>query len=163
MVTREDLESFLIRMDMDWNEVDEGMFLVQSPSGGVVVHFSDPVLLVRLKVMDLPNGESDLAELYRALLELNATDIVHGAYGIENGELILSDTLELQTLDFEELQASVESLQYAAATSRFAFASCSRMSRMIWFSIFSGSSAREMRSFMFDLMTVESLVKMPMR
>ena len=98
MVTREDLESFLIRMDMDWNEVDVGMFLVQTPSGGVVVHFSDPVLLVRLKVMDLPNGESDLAELYRALLELNATDIVHGAYGIEEGELILSDTLELENL-----------------------------------------------------------------
>ncbi len=116
MVTRDDLESFLIRMDMDWNEVDEGMFLVQSPSGGVVVHFSDPVLLVRLKVMDLPNGESDLSDLYRTLLELNATDIVHGAYGIENGELILSDTLELQTLDFEELQASVESLQFAAAS-----------------------------------------------
>ena len=116
MVTRDDLESFLIRMDMDWNEVDEGMFLVQSPSGAVVVHFSDPVLLLRMKVMDLPNGDSDLGELYRTLLELNATDIVHGAYGIENGELILSDTLELQTLDFEELQASVESLQYAAAS-----------------------------------------------
>jgi hypothetical protein len=116
MVTRDDLESFLIRMDLDWNEVDEGMFLVRSPSGGVVVHLSDPVLLVRLKVMDLPNGESDLGELYRVLLELNATDVVHGAYGIEDGELILTDTLELQTLDFEELQASVESLQYAAAS-----------------------------------------------
>ena len=116
MVTRDDLESFLIRMDMDWDEVDEGMFLVQSQSGGVVVHLSDPVLLVRLKVMDLPNGESDLGELYRALLEWNAADIVHGAYGIEDGELILTDTLELQTLDFEELQASVESLQYAASS-----------------------------------------------
>ncbi len=41
MVTRDDLESFLIRMDLDWNEVDEGMFLVQGPSGGVVVHLSD--------------------------------------------------------------------------------------------------------------------------
>ena len=116
MVTRDDLESFLIRMDLDWNEVDDGMFLVQSPSGGVVVHLSDPLLLVRLKVMDLPNAESDLTELYRALLELNATDIVHGAYGIEDGELILTDTLELQTLDFEELQASVESLQFAASS-----------------------------------------------
>ena len=116
MVTREDLESYLIRMDLEWNEVDEGMFLVQSQSGGVVVHLSDPVLLVRLKVMDLPNGESDLTGLYRTLLELNATDIVHGAYGIEDGELILTDTLELQTLDFEELQASVESLQFAASS-----------------------------------------------
>ena len=116
MVTREDLESFLIRMDLDWNEVDEGMFLIKGQSGGVVVHLSDPVLLVRRKVMDLPNGESDLGELYRALLELNATDVVHGAYGIEDGELILTDTLELQHLDFEELQASVESLQYAAAS-----------------------------------------------
>jgi hypothetical protein len=115
MVTREDLESFLIRMDLEWSEVDDGMFLVQSSSGGVVVHLSDPVLLVRLKVMDLPNGESDLSALYRTLLELNATDIVHGAYGIEEGELILTDTLELQTLDFEELQASVESLQFAAS------------------------------------------------
>ncbi len=116
MVTREDLESFLIRMDLDWEEVDEGMFLVQSPSGGVVVHLSDPVLLLRLKVMDLPANGADLTDLYRCLLELNATDIVHGAYGIEEGELILSDTLELENLDFEELQASVESLQYAASS-----------------------------------------------
>jgi len=116
MVTREDLESFLIRMDLDWEEVDEEMFLVQSPSGGVVVHLSDPVLLLRLKVMDLPANGAGLTDLYRCLLELNATDIVHGAYGIEEGELILSDTLELENLDFEELQASVESLQYAASS-----------------------------------------------
>jgi hypothetical protein len=30
------------------------------------------------------------------------------------------------------------------------------MSRMIWFNIFSGFSAREIRSLMFDLNTVES-------
>ncbi len=116
MVTREDLESFLIRMDLDWNEVDEGMFLLQSQSGDVVLHLSDPVLLLRLKVMDLPDHEPRMWKMYRELLELNATDIVHGAYGIEEGELILSDTLELETLDFEELQASVESLQYAASS-----------------------------------------------
>ena len=116
MVTREDLESFLIRMDLDWDEVDEGMFLLQSPSGDVVLHLSDPVLLLRLKVMDLPDHEPHMWKLYRVLLELNATDIVHGAYGIEEGELILSDTLELETLDFEELQASVESLQFAASS-----------------------------------------------
>ena len=119
MVSREDVEGFLIRMDLGYEEVDEGMFLAQGDSGGagVVVHHSDPVLVLRLKMMDLPaEQEAELAGLYRTLLELNATDIVHGAYGIEEGELILTNTLELENLDFTELQASIESLQLAASS-----------------------------------------------
>ena len=117
MVTREDLESFLIRMNVGYEEVDEGMFLCEGKDGGpsVVVHHSPPVLLVRMKVMDLPDGANGATDLFRTLLELNATDIVHGAYGLEEGELILSDTLELETLDFHELQASFESVQLAAS------------------------------------------------
>lgn len=117
MITRDDLESYLIRMDMEWEEVEEGMFIVRGQDGGipVVVHHTDPVLLLRLKVMDLPEGDG-FEVFYKTLLEFNATDIVHGAYGIEEDELILSDTLELATLDFEELQASVESLQYAVSS-----------------------------------------------
>lgn len=118
MVTREDLESYLIRMDASFDEVDDGMFLVQTENGGpsIVVHHSDPLLLIRLKVMDLPQDSSSLSELYKTLLVLNATDVIHGAYGIEEGELILSDTMQLGTLDFEELQASLESVQLAASS-----------------------------------------------
>ena len=117
MVTRDDLESFLIRMDLDFNEVDEGMFLVQGSNEGapVVVHHTPPLLVIRLKVTTLPKG-NDLAELYKALLVWNATDVVHGAYGIEEDDLIISDTLELETLDFPELQASLESVQMAASS-----------------------------------------------
>ena len=67
-----------------------------------------------MKLMDLPETLASEMELYRTLLELNATDVVHGAYGIEEGELILSDTLELETLDFHELRASMESIELAA-------------------------------------------------
>ncbi len=119
MVSQEAVEGFLIRMDLDYEEVDEGMFLAHGENGGagVVVHHSDPVLVLRLKMMDLPGDSGQgMAELYRTLLELNATDIVHGAYGIEEGELILTDTLELENLDFTELQASIESLQLAASS-----------------------------------------------
>ena len=117
MVTREDLESFLIRMDVEYEEVDEGMFLVRGPNSGfpAVVHYSAPLLLIRMKVMDLPDEDSRTLELYKTLLELNATDVVHGAYGIEDGELILSDTLELETLDFHEIRASMESIEMAAS------------------------------------------------
>jgi CesT_Tir_1 len=116
MVTREDLESFLIRMDQEYHEVDEAMYLVQGRNSGlpVVVHYSPPLLLIRMKLMDLPEASNGALDLYRMLLELNATDVVHGSYGIEDGELILSDTLELETLDFHELQASLESIEMAA-------------------------------------------------
>ena len=116
MVTREDIESFLIRMDMEYEELEEGMFLAQSRSHGapLVAHYSPPLLLLRMKVMDLPASDGN-AELYRTLLVLNATDVVHGSYGIEEDELILSDTLELETLDFHEMRASVESMQLAAS------------------------------------------------
>jgi len=118
MVSREDLESFLIRMDLDYEEVDEGMFLTRTESNGtpMVVHHADALLLIRMKVMDMPEDNESSKDLYRTLLELNATEIVHGAYGIENGDLILSDTLELETLDFHELQASMESIGLAAVT-----------------------------------------------
>ena len=131
MVTREDVESYLIRMDADFDEVDDGMFLVRTENEGapIVVHHSEPLLLVRMKVMDLPGdgrtadaedggspSADGLAPLYETLLRLNATDVVHGAYGIEEGELILCDTLQLGTLDFEELRASLESIQLAATT-----------------------------------------------
>ncbi|MFT5434618.1 MAG: hypothetical protein ACI9OJ_005332 [Myxococcota bacterium] len=118
MVSREDLESFLIRMDLEYDEVAEGMFLCRPKEEGqatTIVNHSPPVVLVRLKMMDLPENSENNSGLYRKLLEFNATDIVHGAYGIEDGELIISDTLELGTLDFPELQASLESLQLAAS------------------------------------------------
>lgn len=118
MVSREDLESFLIRMDLEYEEVDEGMFLTrqEDSSTPVVVHIADHLLIIRMKVMDMPADNENTQELYRTLLELNATEIVHGAYGIEDGHLILSDTLELETLDFLEVQASIESIELAAAT-----------------------------------------------
>ncbi len=116
MVTREDLESFLIRMDLEYEEVDPGMFLVRGRNSSlpVVVHHADALLIIRMKVMDLPEMGENALELYRTLLVLNATDVVHGAYGIEENELILSDTLEMETLDFLELQASIESMELAA-------------------------------------------------
>ena len=118
MVTREDLESYLLRMeDYETEELEEGMYMVRDRAGGppIVVNHSPPLLLLRMKVMDLPESSPADADLFRALLELNATDLVHGAYGLEERELILSDTLELETLDFHELQASIESMQLAAA------------------------------------------------
>lgn len=118
MVTREDVESFLLRMELEVEEVESGMWVSRNGDDGVsmVVHYSPPLLVLRTKVLDVPKDQARCAELYRRLLELNATDLVHGAYGIEEDDIVLADSLELENLDFNEFQASVDSMQLAVAS-----------------------------------------------
>jgi hypothetical protein len=118
-MTIEDMESYFIRMGVEPEEVDEGMWVIRPTGAGapVVVRWEPPLVLLRLKVMALPvDPDERLASFYRRLLEINATDIVHGSYGIEENEVIISHALELETLDFHELRSSYESITLAASS-----------------------------------------------
>ena len=118
MLTHEDVESYLVRTEQEFQQVDEGMWTVGTSYDGtrLVVNHDPPVLVFRLKVMDVPQDEGACGKLFRRLLELNATDLVHAAYGIEEDSVILSETLELENLDFNEFQATVDSFQMALAS-----------------------------------------------
>jgi hypothetical protein len=72
-----------------------------------------PVLAFRLKVMDLPTTVSSREELFRTLLALNTTEMVHGAYGLEKDSVVLVHALELENLDFNEFSAVVDDLTLA--------------------------------------------------
>lgn len=119
MLNREDIESFLIRTEADYQELDEGLWIVHPDGAGaerqprILVNYQPPVLVCRADIRDLPIDDEDQLALYRRLLELNAVDLIHGAYGLEDGEVILSDTLELENLDFSEFRATLESLTLA--------------------------------------------------
>ena len=122
MVTREDIEAFLDRLQTEeatYREIEPGLWAVR-PGGALdldfIVHYNPPVVVLRVKVMDLPATNGKSADLNRRLLELNATDLVHGSYGISNGQYVLTEALELDHLDFEEFQASYESMTLALAT-----------------------------------------------
>jgi len=75
-----------------------------------------PVIVLRSDVQRAPEDPEEQRELFGRLLELNATEVVHGAYGLENGQILLSDTLELADLDFSEFQASIESIALALSS-----------------------------------------------
>ncbi len=117
---KEDIEGFLDRLDSGTAEVRElepGLWVVQTTAGAeVLVHFALPVVILRVTVMTLPAGAKKQAELCRALLEFNARDLVHGAYGLEGDRVVLVDTLELENLDFIDFEASFDSLTLALAT-----------------------------------------------
>ena len=114
MVTKEDIEGLLDRLGADGasftrkSSQDSGS---SKPSGeldfSVVVHYSPPVVLLRVKVMTLPTNREALATLSRRLLELNATDLVHGSYGIEDESIVMTEALELSHLDYEEFLAAL--------------------------------------------------------
>ena len=116
MVTREDIETFLDRLSSDGAshaELEPGLWIVR-PGGAidfdVVVTHNPPVVLLRIKVMPLPADAAELAALSRRLLELNATDLLHGSYGIDREDVVLTEAMELAHLDFEEFLASYESM-----------------------------------------------------
>lgn len=122
MVNKEDIERFLDRLSAEgasYSELEPGLYLVK-PGGdldfGVVVHFSPPVVILRVKVMTLPTDKESLATLSRRLLELNATDLVHGSYGIEKDSIVMTEALELSHLDYEEFLAAYESINVALAS-----------------------------------------------
>jgi len=66
--------------------------------------------------MSLPNDGARTADLTRRLLELNASDLLHGSYGIQNEQIVLTEALELSALDYEEFLASYESMTLALAS-----------------------------------------------
>lgn len=122
MVSRDDIESFLDRLSAEgatYQEVEPGLWRVR-PSGmldaDVVVHHNPPVVLLRLKVMNIPSDDHANSRLNRRLLELNASDLIHGSYGISDGAIVLTEALELSHLDYEEFQASYDSMTLALAT-----------------------------------------------
>jgi hypothetical protein len=118
MLTREEVEGYLLRMGLDHEEIGEGMWLADAGSGGpgIVIHLSPPLLVFRMKVMDLPTDEPRCGQLFRRLLQLNATDLVHAAYALEEGDVILTESLEVENLDFNEFQATIDSFQMALAS-----------------------------------------------
>jgi hypothetical protein len=122
MVTQDDIVTFLDRLDSTgatYTQVSDGIWNVK-PGGdldvGVVVSVSGPVVVLRVKVMDLPKDEKKLGSLFRRLLELNASDLLHGSYGIQDNAIVLTEALELGHLDYEEFQASYESITLSLAS-----------------------------------------------
>jgi hypothetical protein len=55
MTTREDVRSFLDRLDLPVESVAEDMWVVRTAEGAeLVVHYAPPVLVLLVRVMPLP-------------------------------------------------------------------------------------------------------------
>jgi hypothetical protein len=117
MKTASDLETYLISSELPHERIGDNMWVVSVDSGSmshVVLWIDSDVVGFRLKVTDL--GDKAPGPLMRKLLELNASELVHCAYGIEEDAIVLVASQLLSTFDLEEFQAILDSFGIAVST-----------------------------------------------
>ncbi len=109
----EKVKEFLLDLDFDIlqeNEAD-GVFWVEKEDAGIqnlIIGCLDPILVLEQFIFEINNESIDV---YKSLLTKNR-DIIHGAFVLdETGKkVIFRDTLQLENLDLNELEGSVNSL-----------------------------------------------------
>ncbi|MDB4965963.1 MAG: hypothetical protein JWN44_1652 [Myxococcales bacterium] len=116
MKTVADVQAYLMKMELPYEEPREGTYVVSGLDGvdNLVISLAGPVLVFRVKVMIIPAAHRE--ELFRTLLELNATEMMHGAYGIEGDSVVIMDALQLENLDYNEFAATVDDITLAVAS-----------------------------------------------
>lgn len=108
------IEQYLIELMFTYREIESNLWLLDDEEQGmpqVAIIYADPLVVFRTLVMDAPQNRR--LELFTKLLELNATDVVHGAYALEHEQIVLIDTLEYDTMDFEEFRATLDAFSLA--------------------------------------------------
>ncbi len=116
MTTTERIEGFLVRRGLTFEKHGPGTWVVSDAELGLenlLVVLSEPLVILRIHVMSVPAKGKE--KLFEELLRFNATDMVHGAYAIDGTSVIIIDTLEADSMDFDELTASIDAIGLALA------------------------------------------------
>lgn len=93
-------------------DVNEEILVINQEEDGIsnlVIDCEDSIIIIEGLLIELEKGSE---EIYKSLLIKNR-EIVHGAFVLDESgrKLIFRDTLQLETLDQNELEASINSLK----------------------------------------------------
>jgi hypothetical protein len=114
--TVEDVENYLLELDRRY-ESDGGTLVISGATHDtpIVMRVSPPIVVLRVKIGDLPRQEAAQTRLFRRLLQYNVSDLFHVSYGIDGDCIVLTGALELENLDRNELEAMLSDIDHALA------------------------------------------------
>ena len=121
--SNEDIERYILGSRIASEQVGPDTWVIRDPSWGgaqIVVHHAAPLVIFRVKLMDMPDDIAPAAEagLYRHLLHLNGTEMLQGAYALEGHAIVAVEVMQDINLDENEFVAALDSLTLAITDHR---------------------------------------------
>jgi hypothetical protein len=118
MRTEKDVEAYLTKMNRRFSPMEDknGTYLLRATSESVppiALHVDPPLVVTRVNVGQAPREGA--ADFYRKLLSLNASTLVHTSFGLEEDNVVLTSALELENLDYNELEALLDEIDVTLA------------------------------------------------
>jgi len=88
------------------SDEDQGIF-------NLIIDCEDPILVLEQVIMEIPQENGDI---FKRLLQMNRS-LIHGAFVLDEAgkTVIFRDTLQLENLDLNELEGSINALSLALA------------------------------------------------
>ena len=113
----DDVETFLHRLNRNFEQSGDGLFLVSSGADRppIVVYVDEPIVVVRVDIGKVPSDEKRQLALFRQLLEYNSSQLVQAAYAIEGDDVVLAAGLPLDNIDMNEIAAVLNDVELALA------------------------------------------------
>ena len=107
------IKNYLLQLDFNitYENEEDGILMISKESEGIknlILGIAPPMLIMEQHIFNIKNKNE---EVFKKLLIKNR-DIIHGAFVLdETGQkVIFRDTLQIQNLDLNELEASLNSL-----------------------------------------------------
>jgi len=112
------IKDYLTELDLKISDEDEAkeLVIVEDPDNGIqnlIIDCEPPIVVLEQIIMPVTKDNCDF---YKRLLQMNR-ELVHGAFILDEDCKYVSyrDTLQLENLDMNELEASIQSLSLALA------------------------------------------------
>lgn len=112
------VKEYLLDMNIKIVEenVPEELVVVEDEENGIknlVIDCESPIVILEQLIMEVPEKTD---QLFMRLLQINRS-LVHGAFVVDDEckYIFFRDTLQLENLDFNELEASIKALSLALA------------------------------------------------
>lgn len=107
------IKEYLLQLNISisYENAADNIFVVNKESEGIknlILGVADPILIIEQHIFDIKNNNN---EVYKCLLQKNR-DILHGAFVLDDtgNRVIFRNTLQIENLDLNELEASLNSL-----------------------------------------------------